>query len=422
MSGQQTTQTSTSTTVADADEHLTAATGPVDVIQGNEEYQPPVYATALDGSGLISMRDSQHVRLFYGATVAGGWDSAPSGQAGDTPLAFYTVSPSVGLQINRARLQTVIQYQRTMTGYSSSSYTNQAVNVASVKLVGTESERLQWGFKMSESSGNDATRFLAPQQTVAVGGVSAVDPGSSLYLQNAGNTTYLDAGADVRYRTSERGALVAQIDSVYSRYSGLQQTNGLTSAIFSYERTVRPALTIDGYGQVSRYYGNISCSSFGIGMGLKWERNQRESLTLSGGPQLNTTACEKQQGVNFSANFSMALTGRSHMYVLASRQPATSYIGPGLWQTSVAAGYQRQIGNRGSLNVDLGRLDSEASALTSSYRGTYVACVYNRQLRSELNASLSYRGYLGEGDGANVQRNVVLLSLSWSPTTGHIFR
>jgi hypothetical protein len=387
--------------------------------KGDEQMQ---FAPALDGSGLISMDSTISKRLLVGMTASGGWDSNPDNLGNGVSSGIYTLSPYFGIRSNTASTQFLLQYQPTITGYSSSAYTNQTTHAATIAILGSVNERWKWNLNALGNYGEDATRFLAPQQTVAVGEVPGTGPNSASYLANAGTVTYVTGSAGVQYRKSERDSLEFGIANTFSRYSGLSENNSIATTSLGYDRALSPSVEMRTYGQTYYYYGAINCASFGGGAGIKWRVLDGAFLSLSGGPQLNTTACGNQQRFSYSAAFSTRLTGKSQIYVLTAREPAISYQGPGLWQTSASTGYQRQILTAGTLKFDVGHVSSDNSTPANSYHGTYVDCVYSVQLDHGLNASYSYRGFVGGTGGTGFSRNVALFSLAWTPNAGHLFR
>jgi len=380
------------------------------------------FAPALDGSGLISMDSAISKRLLVGATTSGGWDSNPNNLANGASSGIYILSPYFGIRSNTASTQFLLQYQPTITGYSSAAYTNQTMHAAAIAISGNINERWKWNINASGNHGTDSTRFLAPQQSVAVGEVPGTGPNSASYLANAGTVTYATGSAGVQYRISERDSLEVGIANTFSRYSGLKQNNSIATTSLGYGRALSPSVEMRAYGQTYYYYGAINCASFGGGVGIKWHVLDGAFLTLSGGPQINTTACGKQQGFSYSAAFSTRLTGKSQIYMLAARQPAISYQGPGLWQTSASAGYQRQVSTVSTLKFDVGYVRSDTLTAVNSYHGTYFDCVYGVQLGHGFSASYSYRGFVGDTGGTGFSRNVALFSLAWTPSAGHLFQ
>jgi hypothetical protein len=380
------------------------------------------YAPALDGSGLISMNNAVTNRLLVGAVASGGWDSNPDNLENGESSGTYTLSPYFGVQVNRNTTQLLLQYQPTITGYSSSSYARQTMHAASVAISGDESERWKWDLKAAGSYGQDSTRLVAPQQSVVVGQVAATDPNSASYLPSDGTVAYATGSAGIHYRRSERDSIEVDVANTFSQYSGLSEKSNIATANLGYDRALSPDAEVHVYGQSYRYYGSIHCTSFGGGMGVKWHTRDRVFLALSGGPQLNTSACGKQQGFAYSAAFSIRLSGKSQLYLLTAREPTVSYLGPGLWQTSVSGGYQRQVTDVGTIRFDAGYALSNTLTTVTSYHGTYFDCVYSYRLGHGLSASYSYRGYLGQSGKTNFSRNVALFSVAWTPSAGRLFQ
>jgi hypothetical protein len=386
---------------------------------GEEQTQ---YAVALDGTGLISMDSSAPSHLLFGATVSGGWDSNPDNLGNGVASGVYTLTPYLGVQANTPKAQYLFQYLPTITEFSSSSYAKQSINVASVSIVGSASDRWKWDIKAKGSYGQDSIRFLGSQQTVAVGQVPGTGPNSASYLPNAGTVTSIDGAGEVSYRKSERDSIELRVENAFNRYTSLNESNSTATMNLGYDRRLSALLGVVAYGQSTYYYGSLRCGSYGGGIGLRWQPDERTSLSVSGGPQLSTQACGNQQGFAYSVSLSTRLSGASQIYLLSARQPATSYLGPGLWQDSVSGGYQRKVKVIGTISFDVGYVASNTLTTVSSYRGTYFDCAYGYPLGHGLHASYSYRGYVGDSGGTAVTRNVALFSIAWTSAAGHVFQ
>jgi hypothetical protein len=394
---------------------------------GGSSEQQTQYAPALDGSGLISMDSNWKAHMLLGATAGGGWDSSPDNQGTGVSTGVYTLSPYFGVRANTSKIQYLLQYQPTITRYSSSSYSNQTMHVASAKIVGNVNGRWDWDFRATGSHGDDSIRLLAPQQTVAVGEVPGTGPNSASYLPNAGTVTYIDGGLGVHYKRTERSSFEFDIANTFNHNTGFGQDNSIATASIDYDRGLSPTLGMLVYEQSSYYYGSIKCASFGAGVGIMWQLREKASLSLRGGPQFDTSACGDQQGFSYAAAFSTRLTGKSQVYLLAARQPTTSYLGPGLWQTSTSGGYQRQVAAKGTLSFDVGYVGSNTLTTVDSYHGAYLGGNYSHRIGYGLSASLSYRGYIGDTGGTRYNRNIALFALSWTPVAwmpivGHLFQ
>ena len=383
----------------------------------NSEQQPVQYAASLDGTGLISLNNGAPSRLLWGVTAGGGWDSNPDNLGKGVSSGLYTVSPYIGVQISTPKTQYLMQYQSTNTGFTAH-YAEQSMHTASASVLGNISDRWSWSLKAMGSYGQDSIRFLGAQQTVPVGGVAGTGPGSASYLPNAGTVTYADASLGTQYRKSQRDTLQLSVSNAFSRYSTLSGSNSIATVNLGYARDLSPRLAALAYAQSSSYYGALNCESYGGGIGLRWHPSERTSVSLSGGPQLDQS-CGSQQGFAYSASFSTDLSGKAQFYLLADRQPTASYLGPGLWQQSASAGYQRQVTSIGAVSVDVGYVASNTLTTVSSYHGTYFDFIYGYRLHHGIRCSYSYRGYIGDSGGVRFTRNVAMFSLVWAPDADH---
>jgi hypothetical protein len=368
------------------------------------------------------MDSSVTKRLLLGATASGAWDSNPDNLGAGVSSGAYILSPYLGLQINTIKTQYLLQYQPTITGYTSSVYSNRAMNVGSVTAIRNVNDRWKWDLKAAASYGQDTIRLLAPQQTVVVGEIAGVGSNAASYLPNAGTVTYIDGALGANYRRSERNSLQLHAVNSFSHYAGLSKNNSIATTTLSYDHALSPVLGTFIYEQNSYYYGTIHCVSFGAGAGLKWQAREKTALSVSGGPQINTSSCGGKQNFSYSVAFSTRLSERSQVYLLAARQPTASYLGPGLWQMSASGGYQRQVTAIGTVSFDVGYVGSDTLTTTSSYQGLYFSCIYRYYLNRGLNISYSYRGYVGDSGGISSTRNVALFSVSWAPGAGRLFQ
>jgi hypothetical protein len=407
-------QTSSST---DANVGNTERLGSVDTTSGSRQSES---VPALDGTGLISMDGAARMLVLVGGAISGGWDTNPSNTSDGRGSGMYTVSPYLGLQTDRDRTKAVFQYQPTVTGYSSG-YAQQVIHRASLVFLGNPNERWRWNFSAAGSHGNDSVRFLS-NQTVAVGTVPGSAASSAAYLQNAGTVTYFNGGLDVEHHESARDSINFRVGNSSIDYTGSNGTNSIATSSIRYTHDSTPSLGLFAYAQSYFYYGLVNCQNYGSGVGLKWEAREKTYISLSGGPQISAPSCARQQGFSYNAALSTHLSEQSQVYFLAAREPTSSYLGPGLWQTSASGGYQRQVTSIGTVGVDLGYVQSETLTTASSYRGIYFSCVYRYQVARELSASYSYRGYFGDSGGASLNRQVAVFSLTWTPNTGRILK
>jgi hypothetical protein len=384
----------------------------------------PSYAPALDGSGLILMDHSVRSRLLIGAEYSGGYDTHPEEISSAPGSAISVISPFVGLQVNRESVQYVFQYLPTFTRYTDDRYQGGSIHTGAVDVSGEAGERWTWDLHGIGMHGQDSVRLLAPQPTIAVGDVPGTSAGAASFRGDVGTVTYVDFGAKTSYRLSEHDDVSAVLTNSYgsSESSSVPGDNivGALRGVYSHDMTAR--LRWMSYAQAARYYGELHCWSYGAGLGFFWRPGERSFLDVSAGPQFDSSTCGRQQNVSYRVAYSARLTERSQAYLTSQRQMAGVYVGPGLWEQNVTAGYQYLVTSKDTLGVNFGYVDETIYKEASAYKGTYVGAAYTHKLPRSLTAGFSYRYFNGGLSGSTVNRNAVLFSLTWLPTGAKIFQ
>lgn len=393
-----------------------------------EDAPPPrepdttAYVSALDGTGLISQDEALRGRFLLGANYSGGYDTNPNGYTKASKSGAFVFSPFVGVQSNSANLHYIVQYQPTFRRYTSSSYDGGSMHVGSGNIAGRLSERWNWDAQVLGRHGQDSIGMLAPQQSVPVGDVPGTGPTGNAFNPNANTISSVDGRAGLTYLVSDRGSLGFKAENAYTGYNTLIGDSLIGTASTAYMHAASPALQWISYASATRYYGFVHCYAFGGGFGLEWRPEEHTYLHLSGGPQMDSSACGKQQGFAYQAAYSHRVTPRSQIYVTSGRDVGSTDLGPGLWQQTAAAGYQHDFERRESIAFDFGYISTTGIHNTDGYSGKYVDGVYSRILGHGLRAILSYRWYSGDTFQSNFTRTTALLSIAWTPTAGHLLQ
>jgi hypothetical protein len=380
------------------------------------------YVPALDGTGLILVNHSVRSRFLLGANYSGGYDTNPNAVPNAPKAGAFLLSPLIGIQANTAKTFYLVQYQPTFRDYTTNKYEGGSIHAASGDVAGSLSERWRWDGHAKLSYGQDSIRMLAPQQSVAIGDVPGAGLNAAANRPDAGTTTAINGRANLTYLASERDTVGLLLENSYSNYTAVSGTDLVGAASAEYTHALTPHFKWLAYGSSDRYYGFIHCYAFGGGVGIDWRPEEHTYLHLSGGPQLNASACGKQQSFAYNAAYSHRMTTRSQLYLTSARQVGSTFVGPSLWRTSAAAGYQYDFGRKESIQVDFGYIGTTGLRSADAYSGKYVDAVYNRSLGYSLSTSLSYRWYAGDLSTSSFNRTTALLSLAWTPTAGHLLQ
>jgi hypothetical protein len=371
---------------------------------------------ALDGGGLISMSSIRNSRLLFGGTISGGFDSNPQNLGNAKLSTNYSFSPYLGFQASTYRSQLFLQYHPTISQYSN--YAGQTMHLATGQVVGSFSPRLTWAAGISGSHGDDSLRLLEPTQSVSAG----VLPGSGAFLQDAGTVTDLDGAFDLHYEASPRDTIGLHFVDSYNSSSAMHQSGSVAGASVNYDHTLKPNFSLLVYGQNSKYLGDLKCTAFGGGVGIRWQPQESTLLSLKGGPQIDTPGCKSQQGFSYAAFISRKLPHRSQLSATADRQPVISYLGSGLWQDDISGGYDRQIRSANIVSFDVGYIHSSTLVNVGAYHGTFYEISYARRLHTGLSLSCAYRSFMGNTNGTPFNRNVLQFSLTFSPNARTLFQ
>jgi hypothetical protein len=248
-------------------------------------------------------------------------------------------------------------------------------------------------------------------------GVPASGVGAASFLPNAGTVTDLEGGLDLHYALSERNSLGLHLSDSYNSTPYLHHKGSVATADLNYTRSAGPTLGLLVYGQNAYYYGDLGCTALGGGVGVRWQPYESTRIEVRGGPQIDSPGCKSQQGFAYNASVTRKLPFRSQVYLTADRQPVISYLGSGLWQDDISAGFERIFQNANSLSFDAGFIHSSTLVDASSYRGTFFDASYTRGIRKGLSLRCSYRIFQGRSGETDINRNMLQFAVTFSPNT-----
>ncbi len=370
---------------------------------------------ALDGSGTISMSLIRRPHLLIGGTAASGYDSDPLNLGTGPSTATYSFSPYIGVQVGNLRTQMILQYHPTVSRFTS--YAGQSMHVASLKVASSFSPRFDWTFGITGYHGADSLRLLDSARSSTGGGVPVYGVGAASFLPNAGTVTDAEGGLDLHYALSERSSLGLHLSDSYNSTPYLHHKGSVATADLNYTRSVSPTLSLLFYGQNANYYGDLSCTAVGSGVGVRWQPQASTTIEAKGGPQIDSPGCKSQQGFAYNASVLRKLPWRSQVYLSGDRQPVISYLGSGLWQDDISSGYERFFQKANGVSFDAGFIHSSTLVDASSYQGTFFDASYTRGIRGGLSLRSSYRIFTGRSGETDLNRDVLQFAITFTPNT-----
>jgi len=384
--------------------------------ESSSHSQEARYVPSLDGSNLFQMNSERRVHLILGAAVSGGFDSNPQNRGRSVGSIVSSYTPYLGLQTSTPKMQYLLQYHPTISRYSS--YSNEMLHVTSMAFSSRISQRLDWMFTLNSSHGNDSVRLLSPSQSTAVGGVATTGSDSGSYLPNAGLFTSIQADLDFRYDATARDFLTYHVSNGYMSYPELHNIGRVATGETFYEHSLKPSVGVVGYITLSRFYGDLKCTTVGGGSGIRWQPKERLLLSLRGGPQLNTPSCRAQESFSYSGSITTKMLNRSQFFLTADRIPVAGNLGAGLWQDDITGGYERRIHANNAFTVDAGYVHDSTLVNRSTYQGSFFDATFQRIIRKELTLACNYRAFSGNSNQVGISRQMFFVSLSFTPNNG----
>ncbi len=376
--------------------------------ESDSSSEQPQYVPALNGAGLISLEKIHSFHLVTGGAVSAGVDTNPNDSTDGKATALYSFAPYIGIAAANGRTQFLLQYQPIFTQYTA--YAGNSIQQVSASFTNRLSPRWSWTIGMNGLHGNDSVRPLA-SNTIVVGNVPGSGSSAASYLSNAGVVTDINGSFDLLYDLSPRDTFKVQIANSFNSYPESHERGGVVTETVSYAHAVRPTLGVLAYGQTSEYYLDLHCATVGVGFGITWQPRSDARLSLQGGPQLNSSTCNQQQGFSYHAYFSSDITGESQVYVRGDRQPVNGFLGPGLWQDDFSGGYLRKFSIRNLVGADLGYVQSSTLANTGDYKGFFAETSYTRQMKGPFSLSCRYRSFMSRQGTIPVNRNILSFSI-----------
>jgi len=379
------------------------------------------YAPALDGSGLISLNQQPRFQVFYGGSLASGWDSNLTGEPDGPSGGIFTLSPYVGIRGTTSKTNYLIQYQPTIARNTSNAISNDTFQRATVLLSGFINPRWHWNFNAEAAHGQDSLRLITPTATVAIGETLGIAPSASQYSARADTSTLIAGTLGFTYLKSEIESVNIMVNNSYSRVTSVGGNTAVTQASIGYNHGLSPKISLTATGQYSISFGSIECSSFDGAFGAVWQVSKSTRFEVNGGPAFSSKGCNTGENFIVHGAFDTRLSAQSRLYLVASRQFGVSYLGQGVWQENASAGYQRSLSRSSSIDLNLGYSNS-ANISSGSYHGIFAEGSYSWMIERNVSTMLSYRYYRGNTGPGAFDGHAIIFSLVWTPNLGHLSR
>src|ERR1700730_3648378 len=276
-----------------------------------------------------------------------------------------------------------------------------------------------WVLQLSSSNtyGTDISRLLSPLAFEVNKGVPVVYPISSVFQFNRGKVFTTANNVGLTWQKSASQAMSFSAGESYFSSLDSGPSSRSTLARVSYSAAVSPRTSLNvGGNYYHQAFSLISCDGYGFSFGISHQVGRKINLSVAGGPEFETTRCNKGANGNYEFTMSYTLSRRSRMGLTAGRSYMTNYLANTKWSDTAAVSYARQLSQSFEINLDSGYA---RGVRTQTGPGTYVGYFVGANLSWKLSRTIAlgtaFRRFEQVSGGPIQGQNMAMITLGWNP-------
>jgi hypothetical protein len=182
-----------------------------------------------------------------------------------------------------------------------------------------------------------------------------------------------------------------------------------------YQKSISERSTYGFYGQVIRQTGQIRCASEGAGVEFTTKPSPTAILEFAVGPEFGSSGCGRQQAFNLHFAGAKTLSATLRAYLTANREYSSGYVSQGTWEDNVVAGVGKELSRQVELGFDAGYVKGRVLGRLTAYSGFFASCELRKRLSNSFTLVAAYRRFDHTVSQEAVRRNIVMVSLLWTP-------
>jgi hypothetical protein len=380
-----------------------AAATPVALLNGGS----PVY---LDGAQARSFR--------YSAGVSSGYDSAVD----DVPQlsgGILTAEGYFGTLLRKRRFDILLQQDSTFTQSYGTNLGPQQYQLSAAALQGAVARNTGWSFTLENGFGSDAARVLGNLNSSVLGTIAVPNPDVTALGLTSGNVLSTHALFALDHRLSETKTLGLTFGTFYHHFFQTDSSNEQFNLSGLYRDQVSERSSLGLYAQLSREnYAAVQCTTESLGILASSSLTHALQLQASAGSVLGSAVCVGGGSYQFNASLAASLPRTATVYFGGARQRSDGLVRDATWESSAFAGIAAGQPRYTRVRLDAGFTDYTLVVPTTSsshVHGVFVSAEWHRRLSSALELSLTARRLTRSPNASQLNRNLVLVTLSWSP-------
>lgn len=373
------------------------------------------YAVPLNGGAPISVDAPRHLHLLYALSTSQGYDTNVAGPFSN--ISSYTsVYEGYGGALWRfTNGYILLQHDTAFTYFGSSLLQGSGFHQTSV-IAGTAlTSNVGLLLEASSSEGNNTLTEVIPPTVVIVNGVAVIAPANAAAGLNLGFVWGSDLVGTINWKPDQHDIFSFRAENANHQFYGLDAHDNLETFKLTYQRQLSENTTLGAYGITRHQTGDIFCDSYGFGLLAATKPTARIFLQAEVGPDFDSTGCFRHQGFELHFAGTYLLTRTTTLYALVDRQQSSGFIPSSTWQDDASAGLAKQLNRRLWWSIGAGYERGFIIPSLNEYHGIYAQTQFRQRLSNSFTLEGLYRRLDQSITGLGLHRNIVLVTLRWSP-------
>ncbi len=416
------------TTACDPDAEGSAAAAVI--VSSRDTEQPearPITAAPvamLNGGAPVYLYTEPARGIHYSAGISSGYDSAVD----DVPQlggGILSMEGYLGTLLRTRRFDLLLQQDANFTQSYGTSLGAQQYQHTAASFQGAAGRSTAWSFSLENGFGSDSARLLGNLNSTILGTIAVPNRDVAALGLNSGNVLTTQALLAFDHQLSETRTLGLSLSTFYDHFFENDTSNKQFSLSGRYRNQFSERSSLGVYSQLARqYFAAAQCTTESFGVLASSRLTRATQLEASAGPVLGSAACVRSGSYEFSASVTASMPRSTTVYLGGGRQRSDGLVQAATWQSSVFAGFAAGQPRHTRVRLDAGFADYtlvEPTPASSHIHGVFLSGELHRRLSSALEVSLTARRLTQSPVPATLNRNLVLVTLSWSPVR-HVSR
>ena len=289
------------------------------------------------------------------------------------------------------------------------------LNRGAIRGLGDVGARWSWQASATNTFGNDVVRTFAPLDYAAIGNSEAPVPSIVAYGLHTGNVIAEQEDLRLTYADTRRTQWNFSVGHTFQHYAQDGFSSQTVGGRAEYLRSLTPNAALGFYGNAAHQTNSLDCTVAGVGVQGLFRLGTRSSINIEGGPSGASAGCGRPAQFLGSAAVYLGAGSRTDIYALANRDFSEGVLERAVFLSAVGAGVRYAITPGVHIRLTGAAIYGTDPKTNQSYDGTFSEAAVGFRLGDRFTQDLAFRHYQVAGGQVSDNRNLVVLTVWWSP-------